>query len=125
MLDYLIIGSGLFGCCFAQQAKQNKKSCLIVEKRNHPFGNCYTEKNNNIDVHKYGPHIFHTSNDAVWSYVNQFTEFNNYINRPKVNYKGSIYSFPINLFTLYQLWGVTTPQEAEERLQKEKIKTLV
>lgn len=122
MIDYLIVGSGLFGCCFAEQAKKNKKSCMIIEKRKHPFGNCYTERLDEIDVHKYGPHIFHTSSEMVWQYINQFTEFNSYINRPKVNYDGKIYSFPINLFTLYQLWGVTTPREAKDRLEKEKIK---
>jgi UDP-galactopyranose mutase len=119
--DYLIVGSGLFGCVFAQQAKLNNKTSLILEKRNHPFGNCYTENIEGINIHKYGPHIFHTSNDTIWSYVNQFAKFNNYVNRPKVNYKEKIYSFPINLFTLYQLWGVSSPEQARVRLDKEKI----
>jgi UDP-galactopyranose mutase len=119
--DYLIVGSGLFGCVFAQQAKLNNKTSLILEKRNHPFGNCYTENIEGINIHKYGPHIFHTSNDTIWSYINQFAKFNNYVNRPKVNYKEKIYSFPINLFTLYQLWGVSSPEQARVRLDKEKI----
>lgn len=121
--DYLIVGSGLFGCVFANIAQKNKKTCLIIDKRNHPFGNCYTENINGIDVHKYGPHIFHTSNKDIWEYVNQFTKFNSFVNRPKVNYKGQIFSFPINLLTLYQLWGVTTPKEAKEKLDEVKIST--
>ena len=120
--DFLIIGSGLFGCVFAQQAQFNNKTCLILEKRNHPFGNCYTENISGINIHKYGPHIFHTSNDKIWNYVNQFSSFNNYVNRPKVNYQGKLYSFPINLFTLYQLWGVNSPDQARVRLEKEKVK---
>lgn len=122
MLDYLIVGSGLFGCTFAQLAKSDGKKCLIIEKRNHPFGNCYTESVNEINVHKYGPHIFHTSNLEIWNYVNQFCLFNNYVNRPKVNFEGQIFSFPINLFTLYQLWGVKTPEEARLKLELVKAK---
>jgi len=121
MLDYLIIGSGLYGCTFARLAKDAGYKVLILEKRNHPFGNCYTENINSINVHKYGPHIFHTSNNNIWNFVNQFTKFNNFINRPKVNYKNKIYSFPINLFTLHQLWGVTTPAEAIDKINKVKI----
>lgn len=120
--DYLIVGSGLFGCVFANLAKKAQKKCLILEKRNHPFGNCYTENIQNINVHKYGPHIFHTSSQNIWNYVNQFCEFNNYINRPKVNYNNEIYSFPINLFTLYQLWNVSTPEKAKQKLELVKIK---
>ena len=119
--DYLIVGSGLFGCVFANLAHKNHKRCLIIEKRDHPFGNCYTENNNKINIHKYGPHIFHTSNDKIWNYVKQFAEFNNFINRPKVNFENTIYSFPINLFTLYQLWGVKTPKEAKAKLEQVKI----
>ena len=122
MFDYLIVGSGLFGCTFAQLAKSNGKNCLIIEKRSHPFGNCYTESLKGINVHKYGPHIFHTSNMEIWNYVNQFCSFNNYVNRPKVNYDGQIFSFPINLFTLYQLWGVKTPAEAKIKLDSVKVK---
>lgn len=121
MLDYLLVGSGLFSCVFANLAKKNNKKCLIIEKRNHPFGNCYTERVSDINVHKYGPHVFHTNNEQIWNFVNEYCGFHNYINRPKVNYQNSIYSFPINLFTLYQLWGVKTPQEAKQKLLDVKI----
>ena len=114
--DFLIVGAGLFGSVFAQQAKEKGKTCLIIDKRSHTGGNAYTEKIEGINVHKYGPHIFHTSDDDVWNYVNRFTKFNSYVNRPKVNYKGNLYSFPINLFTLYQLFGVKTPEEAKKLL---------
>ena len=116
--DYIIVGSGLFGCVFANLAKRDNKRCLIIEKRNHPFGNCYTENIDGINIHKYGPHIFHTSNQKIWEYVNKFSKFSNYINRPKVNFKNSIYSFPINLFTLYQIYGVTTPKEAYNKINE-------
>ena len=114
--DFLIVGAGLFGSTFAQQAKEKGKNCLIIDKRNHTAGNAYTEKIEGINVHKYGPHIFHTSDESIWNYVNKFSEFNSYVNRPKVNYKGKIYSFPINLFTLYQMFGVGTPEEAKQLL---------
>jgi len=114
--DFLIVGAGLFGSTFAQQAKEKGKTCLIIDKRNHTAGNAYTEKIEGINVHKYGPHIFHTSDESIWNYVNRFAEFNSYVNRPKVNYKGKIYSFPINLFTLYQMFGVGTPEEAKQLL---------
>ena len=114
--DFLIVGAGLFGSTFAQQAREMGKTCLIIDKRNHTAGNAYTEKIEGINVHKYGPHIFHTSDEFIWNYVNRFAEFNSYVNRPKVNYKGKIYSFPINLFTLYQLFGVGTPEEAKQLL---------
>jgi UDP-galactopyranose mutase len=119
--DYLIVGCGLYGAVFAQQAKENGKKCLIIDKRDHIGGNCYTEKKDNIDIHRYGPHIFHTNSDKIWQYVNQFAQFNNFVNRPKVYYKNKIYSFPINLMTLYQLWGVTTPAAAIEKLNSVKI----
>ena len=114
--DFLIVGAGLFGSTFAHQAKERGKTCLIIDKRNHTAGNAYTEKIEGINVHKYGPHIFHTSDESIWNYVNRFAEFNSYVNRPKVNYKGKIYSFPINLFTLYQMFGVGTPEEAKHLL---------
>ena len=114
--DFLIVGAGLFGSTFAQQAKERGKTCLIIDKRSHTAGNAYTEKIEGINVHKYGPHIFHTSDEDIWNYVNKFAEFNSYVNRPKVNYKGKIYSFPINLFTLYQMFGVGTPEEAKQLL---------
>lgn len=114
--DYLVIGCGLFGTVFARRAVEKGKRVLVIEKRDHVGGNCYTESVENINVHKYGPHIFHTNYRDVWRYVKRFADFNNFINRPKVFYKGRIYSFPINLMTLHQLWGITTPQEAEKRL---------
>jgi UDP-galactopyranose mutase len=120
--DYLIVGSGLFGATFSQLASLDNKKCLIVDKRNHIGGNCFTEKNGEIDIHKYGPHIFHTNDITIWNYVNQFTSFNNYINRPKVSYNDNIYSFPINLMTLYQVFGVKNPIEAKETLDSVKIK---
>jgi len=116
MFDYLIVGAGLFGSVFAHQAKINGKSCLIVDKRSHIGGNCYTERKEGIDVHVYGPHIFHTSSKRIWDYVNQFTSFNSYVNRTKSRIGNNIYSFPINLMTLHQLWGVSTPDEANKKL---------
>ena len=115
--DFLVVGAGLFGSVFAQQAKENGHSVLIIDKRNHNAGNCYTETISGINVHKYGPHIFHTSDDRIWEYVNRYANFNNFVNRPKVNYEGNLYSFPINLLTLYQLFGVKTPGEAENLLK--------
>lgn len=122
MYDYLIVGTGLFGSIFAYEANKKNKKVLVLEKRDHIGGNCFTEKINDIHVHKYGPHIFHTNNKKIWDYINQFAEFNNFTYRPKVNYNNNIYSFPINLFTLYQLWGVSTPQQAREKLEQVKIK---
>lgn len=121
MYDFLIVGCGLFGSVFAERATSNNKKVLIIDKRNHIGGNCYTEKTNNIDVHKYGPHIFHTNSDKIWNYITQFGFFNSFINRPKVYYNNNIYSFPINLMTLYQIWGVKTPQEAEKKLQSVRV----
>ena len=119
--DYLIVGCGLFGATFAEQMMKNGKSVLMIDKRPHIGGNVYTESTEGINVHKYGAHIFHTSNEAVWNYIRQFATFNHYVNRPKVNYKGKYYSFPINLMTLYQMWGVTTPVEAEAKLASVRV----
>lgn len=116
--DYIIVGAGLFGSVFAYEANKSGKKVLVLEKRDHIGGNCYTENIEGINVHKYGPHIFHTNNKQIWDYVNQFAEFNNFIHRPKVNFNDRIFSFPINLFTFYQLWGVTSPQQAIDKLQK-------
>ena len=121
MYDYLIVGSGLFGSIFAHEALRKGKSVLVIDKRPHIGGNCYTEKREGIDVHVYGPHIFHTSDERVWKFVNQFATFNNYVNRPKVNYRGKIYSFPINLMTLHQLWGVASPDEARRKLDEVRV----
>ena len=119
--DFLIVGSGLFGSTFAQQANEKGYKCLIIDKRSHNAGNAYSENVNGINVHKYGPHIFHTSDDRIWNYVNRFAKFNNFVNRPKVSYNGELYSFPINLFTLYQLFGVKTPEEASQLLESVKV----
>lgn len=119
--DYVIVGSGLFGAIFARQMTDAGAKCLVLDKRKHIGGNCYTSNDNGIHVHEYGPHIFHTNSDVVWNYMNRWTKFNNYVNRPKVLYKNKLYSFPINLFTLYQLWGVKTPQEADKKLQEVKL----
>lgn len=121
MYDYLIVGAGLFGSVFAEQCIKNNKKVLVIDKRDHIAGNCYTKNIEDIDIHVYGPHIFHTNNKKIWEYVNTFTEFNNYINRPRVNYKNNIYSFPINLMTLYQLWNTKTPEEAKLRLESVRI----
>lgn len=119
--DYLIVGSGLFGATFAHELTKAGKKCLVLEKRSHIGGNVYTENREGINVHIYGIHVFHTSNKEIWDYINQFAEFNNFVNRPKVNFKGKLYSFPINLLTLYQLWGVTTPQEAQKKLVESRV----
>ena len=120
--DYLIVGSGLFGSIFAREMTDAGAKCLVIDKKNHIGGNCHTSNHDGIHVHDYGPHIFHTNSDMVWNYMNKWTKFNHYVNRPKVNYKGDIYSFPINLFTLYQLWGVRTPEEAQKKLNDVKLK---
>jgi UDP-galactopyranose mutase len=119
--DYLIVGSGLFGSVFAREMTDKGAKCLVIDKRNHIGGNCYTENKDGIHIHKYGPHIFHTNSDRIWQYMNRWTSFNHFTYRPKVNYQNKLYSFPINLFTLYQLWGVTTPAAARERIEQEKM----
>ena len=119
--DYLIVGAGMFGATFARQAMDAGKTVLVIDKRSHIGANCYTENQKGIDVHIYGPHIFHTNKKEIWDYVNRFAEFNNYINKPKVRYGDNVYSFPINLMTLHQLWGVTTPAEAEEKLKEVRV----
>ena len=111
--DYLIVGAGLFGAVFAQQATKAGKSCLVIDKRDHIAGNIYTENVEGINVHRYGAHIFHTNNKEVWDYVNQFAVFNRYTNSPVANYKGELYNLPFNMNTFYQMWGVTTPEEAK------------
>jgi UDP-galactopyranose mutase len=121
MYDYLIVGAGLFGSICARELTNAGKKVLVIDKRDHIGGNCHTTNVDGINVHTYGPHIFHTNNKQVWDYVNQYAEFNHFTYRPKVKYGSSIYSFPINLMTLYQMYGVTTPQQAESILELEKI----
>lgn len=118
--DYLIVGSGLFGATFAYKAKQAGKRCLVIDKRQHRGGNVYCEETEGINVHKYGAHIFHTSNREVWDFVNSIVEFNRYTNSPVANYKGKLYNLPFNMNTFYQMWGVITPQQAKEKIEKQK-----
>ena len=120
MYDYLVIGAGLYGSVFAQQAKAAGKSVLVIDKRDHIAGNVYTEKVEGIDVHKYGAHIFHTNNQAVWDYVNQFVTFNRFTNSPVANYKGELYSLPFNMYTFNRMWGVVTPDEAAGKIAQQK-----
>lgn len=118
--DYLIVGAGLYGSIFAYEMNKKGKKCLVIDKRNYIGGNIYTEEIEGINVHKYGAHIFHTSNKEVWEYINQFCEFNNYINSPIANYKGEIYNLPFNMNTFNKLWGVKTPREAQEKIEEQK-----
>ncbi len=118
--DYLIVGSGLFGAIFAYEAKKRGKECLVIERRDHIAGNIYCENVHGINVHKYGAHIFHTSNRAVWDYINQFAEFNNYINSPVAVYKDELYNLPFNMNTFSKMWGIKTPAEAQAIIEKQK-----
>lgn len=118
--DYLIVGAGLYGSIFAYEMNKKGKKCLVIDKRNHIGGNIYCENIEGINVHKYGAHIFHTSNKEVWEYINQFCEFNNYINSPIANYKGEIYNLPFNMNTFNKLWGVVTPEEAKNKIEEQK-----
>lgn len=120
MYDYLIVGAGLYGSVFAYEATKRGKKCLVIEKRSHIGGNIYCEDINGINVHKYGAHIFHTSDEDVWNYVNQFVEFNRYTNSPIANYKEEIYNLPFNMNTFNKLWGVITPKEAKEKIEEQK-----
>ena len=118
--DYLIVGSGLFGATFAHLAHKQGKSCLVIDKRPHLGGNVYCEHIEGINVHKYGAHIFHTSNKKVWEFVNSIVEFNRYTNSPVANYKGKLYNLPFNMNTFYQMWGVTTPEEAQAKIDEQR-----
>nr|WP_325287949.1 UDP-galactopyranose mutase [uncultured Bacteroides sp.] len=120
--DYLIVGSGLYGATFAHLAAKQGKSCLVIDKRSHLGGNLYCENVEGINVHKYGAHIFHTSNKQVWDFVNAIVEFNRYTNSPIANYKGRLYNLPFNMNTFYQMWGVTTPAEAIAKIEEQKAK---
>ena len=118
--DYLIVGSGLFGAIFAYEANKKGKKCLVIDKRPHIGGNIYTENVEGINVHKYGAHIFHTSNKEVWDYIQQFAEFNRYTNSPVARYKDELYNMPFNMNTFNKLWGVVTPKEAQAKIEEEK-----
>ena len=120
MYDYLVVGAGLYGAVFAQQAKQAGKSVLVIDKRDHIAGNVYTEKVEGIDFHKYGAHIFHTNNKPVWDYVNRFATFNRFTNSPVANYKGELYSLPFNMYTFNRMWGVVTPEEAAAKIEAQR-----
>ena len=120
--NYLIVGSGLFGSTLAYSLKQNNNRCLAIDKRPHIGGNVYTENVKGINVHKYGAHIFHTSNKRVWDFVSSFVEFNRYTNSPIANYKGKLYNLPFNMNTFYQMWGVTTPEQAAMIIEEQRTK---
>ena len=118
--DYLVVGAGLYGAVFAQQAKKAGKSVLVIDKRPNIAGNVYTEDVEKIHVHKYGAHIFHTNNKKVWNYITQFAEFNRFTNSPVANYHGELYSLPFNMYTFNKMWGVVTPEEAEAKIEEQK-----
>lgn len=120
MYDYLIIGAGLYGAIFAHEATKKGKKVLVIERRRHIGGNIYTEQIEGINVHKYGAHIFHTSDKTVWNYIQQFTEFNHYVNTPIANYKGEIYNMPFNMNTFSKMWGIFTPDEALAKIEEQR-----
>lgn len=122
--DYLIVGSGLYGATFAYKAHKGGKRCLVIDKRPHLGGNVYCEKQEGINVHKYGAHIFHTNNKQVWDFVNSIVEFNRYTNCPVANYKGKLYNLPFNMNTFYQMWGVTTPEDALAKIEEQKMESI-
>lgn len=117
--DYLIVGAGLYGAVFARELTRRGKSCLVIDRRNHIAGNVYTEKMAGINVHKYGAHIFHTSDREVWEYVNQFAEFNNYVNSPLAVYRDELYNLPFNMNTFSKMWGIRTPKEARQMIERQ------
>lgn len=118
--DYVIVGAGLYGAVFAHEMKEQGKKCLVLEKRKHIGGNAYTKRVEGVDVHWYGAHIFHTSNKRVWNYVNQFAEFNHYVNSPIVIYRDELYNMPFNMNTFSKMWGVRTPEEARAKIEEQK-----
>lgn len=122
--DFLIVGAGLYGATFARIMADSGKRCLVIDKREHIAGNIYTENQNGINVHKYGAHIFHTSDDEVWEFASRFTTFNRYTNSPIANYNGEIFSMPFNMYTFNKMWGVATPEEAENKLKKQRQEAL-
>lgn len=117
--DYLIVGAGFFGSICAYELSQKGYRVRVIDKREHIGGNCYTKNRDGINVHEYGPHIFHTSNKDVWNWINQFTQFNNYINTPVANYKGDIYSLPFSMWTFSKMWGVSTPEQARAKIKEQ------
>lgn len=119
MYDYIIVGSGFFGSICAYELTKQGYKCLVLEKRNHIGGNCYTENKDDINIHTYGPHIFHTSNKKVWGWINQFVEFNSFTLRPVANYKGEIYSLPFNMWTFSKLWNITHPEQAVQKIKEQ------
>ncbi|MGL5574621.1 UDP-galactopyranose mutase [Cetobacterium sp.] len=121
--DYLIVGAGLFGATFAYEVNKRGKKCLVIDKRDHIGGNIYCKKIENINVHQYGAHIFHTSSKKIWDYVNSFVEFNRYTNSPIANYKGEIYNLPFNMNTFNKLWGVVTPEAAKAKIEEQRIES--
>lgn len=121
--DYLIVGAGLYGAVMAHELKKKGKRCLVIDRRSHIAGNVYCENVEGINVHKYGAHIFHTSNKKVWEYINQFAEFNNYINSPVAIYKGELYNLPFNMNTFSKMWGIKTPKEAKEKIARQVAET--
>lgn len=122
--DYLIVGSGLCGATFAHLARQDGKKCLVIDRRPQLGGNAYCEEVEGINVHKYGPHIFHTNNKEIWDFVNSFVPFNRYTNTPVANFKGELYNLPFNMNTFYQMWGVVTPEQAKARIEGQKAEAL-
>ena len=122
--DYLIVGSGLFGSTFAYHAHKAGKLCMVIDKRTHSGGNIYCENKNGINIHKYGPHIFHTSNKAIWDFVNQFVAFNNYKHAPLATRNGQLFNLPFNMNTFNQLWGVTTVEAAQKKIYDRAIKAV-
>ena len=118
--DYLLVGSGLFAGVFAYYAKKAGKTCLVLEKREHAGGNIYCENIEGINVHRYGAHIFHTSNREVWNFVNSLVEFNRYTNSPVANYKGEMYNMPFNMNTFSRMWGISTPEEAKKIINEQR-----
>ena len=119
--DYIIVGSGLFGATCAYELSKKFK-CLVIDKRSHIGGNCYTENLDGIHIHRYGAHIFHTSDKEIWEWVNQFAEFRQFVNSPIANFNGELYSLPFNMWTFHQLWGVKTPEEAKAKIESQKFK---
>lgn len=125
MYDYLIVGAGFFGAVFAYEMKRQGKKCLVIDRRTHIGGNCYTEQIEGINVHKYGAHIFHTSDREIWDYINHFAEFNNYINSPVAIYNDELYNLPFNMNTFAKMWGIQTPEEAKEIIKKQIEKLVI